>query len=153
MKIYSAYDRPPQVVLDCGGAGKDGVSMARQSMKDEADINTIVKRYMETGFSEYVNTKSPVYMNVSDMGDYGAALAQVREAERFFSGLPARIRKRFKNDAGEFLDFMSDPANEVEGRKLGLARAVPPEKVAPVDEVPGPGIQARGADGRFESPK
>lgn len=152
MRIYSAYDQPPKVVLDCIGAGEAGVSLTRQSMKAETDINNILARYARSGLLTHVAQNSPVYADVSESGNYREAVEHVREAEKFFAGLPAKVRAHFENDAGAFLDFMTDPTKEAEARELGLVKPDPVVE-PPIDEVPGPGIQARGADGRFESPR
>lgn len=144
----------PRLVVDCTG---DEVR-TKQSMKAETDINNIVARYRRTGFVEYVNERSPVYADVSDVNDYREAVARVQAAEEFFAGLPSKVRTEFANDPAGFLDFMTDESPEAKARaeKLGLvARVVEPlvAKVAErVDEVPGPGVQGRGADGRFIAP-
>ena len=51
--------------------------------------------------------------------DYHTAMNQVKRAEREFMELPAHVRARFKNDAGEFLDFFNDPKNLEEAESLG----------------------------------
>lgn len=160
------YPDSPRLAIDFEKLGEDGRSRTKQSMRDETDINNVIKRFTRSGLLTYVNEKSPVYLDVSGMSDYRTALDHVREADKFFAGLPSKIRTRFNNDAAQFLDFMSDDRNEAEARELGLAKELPKEPVGevpgrgvqevpkkPVDEVPGPGVQHRGPDGRFESPK
>lgn len=134
----------PRLVIDCS---KDP-SVTKQSFKAESDINNIVARYARTGLVTHVAAKSPVYVDVSDVNDYREALDRIRETQTFFDGLPAKIRSRFKNDAAQFLDFMSDENNAEEAKALGLVKP----DVVPVDMVPGPGVQGRGADGRFTAP-
>lgn len=114
-----------------------GPGLTRQSMKDETDIGRIVARFRQTGYINYVNRMTPQYINVADVSDYREALEQMRKTDTFFEGLPAKVRARFENNPVVFLDFMVDPANEAEAKELGLARA------APVDEIPGPGVQGR----------
>lgn len=144
------YPDSPRLAIDFEQLGEDGRSRTKQSMRDETDINNVIKRFTQGGMLTYVNEKSPQYIDVAEMVDYRSALDHVRETDKFFAGLPSKVRTRFNNDAAQFLDFMSDPANEPEARELGLAKELPKE---PVDEVPGPGVQHRGPDGRFESPK
>lgn len=125
----------------------------KQSMKGETDINNIVARYKKTGFTDYVNSRTPSYIDVSDISDYREALEQVRTTDEFFKGLPAKIRSEFQNDAAVFLDFVTDPGNRDRMVELGLV-AKPPVVPAPVDEVPGPGVQGRDpVTGQFTSPK
>lgn len=127
-----------------------GPGRTRQSMRDETNINNIMRRYKQSGLISHVAARSPVYMDVADVTDYRDAVEQVRRTEEFFKGLTAKVRARFNHDPAEFLDFMTDSRNEAEAKELGLVK---PEPEPPIDEVPGPGIQSRGADGRFESPK
>lgn len=150
MRIYSAYDTPPDVVMDCASRGEEGRSLTRQSMKAESDINNILARYAKTGLLTHVSERSPLYLDVSEVSDYREALEQVRVTSLFFGKLPASIRTHFKNDAASFLDFMTNEDNRAEAIALGLV----PAETAPVDEVPGPGIQGRDpTTGQFTSPK
>lgn len=135
---------PGSMRLNCGPG------RTKQSMKDETDVNRIVARYAKTGLLTHVNTRSPVYTDVSEARDYREALEQVRRVDEFFVGLPSKIRARFANDPILFMEFMMNPDMKAEAEELGLVKKEPE---APIDEVPGPGIQARGTDGRFESPK
>lgn len=133
-----------QTAIECGP------SMARQSMKGETDINNIMARYKTSGFITHVQNRTPVYADVSDVRDYREAIERVRNTESFFKGLPAKVRAEFDNDPIAFLDFMADPANRQTAEEMGLV----PKPAEPfVDEIPGPGIQARNAEtGRAESP-
>lgn len=146
-----------KVVLDCAKLGELGRSRTKQAMKDETDINRIVDRFARTGLVTHLAKGSPQYLDVAEVGDYRTAIQRVRDTEVFFEGLPAKIRSGFGNDPAMFLDFMCDPNNEAAAREMGLIPKVegtePPIDRSTVDEVPGPGVQHRGADGRFESPK
>lgn len=136
------YGEPRTVVIT--GPGK-----TRQSMKDECDINRIVARYAQSGMVTHVARNSPQYVDVSEIVDFRSSLEYVRTVQEFFMKLPAKARARFQNDAAVYLDFMSNADNKAEAVALGL---VAPEPAAAVDEVPGPGVQGRGSDGRFTSP-
>ena len=52
--------------------------------------------------------------------NYQESLNLMIEARESFMQLPAKIRSRFQNDPGQFVDFTSDPANSEELRKMGL---------------------------------
>ncbi len=111
------------LVIECTEKG------AKQSMKAECDINNILKRYAKTGLLTPVNKRPPMFIDVSDVGDYRTAIENVRAAETEFMRLPAAIRARFGNDPAVFLDFAVDPANEQEMRDMGLLPALEePEK-------------------------
>lgn len=104
-------------VVDCQAAD-DG--MTHQSFQDECDINKIMKRYQDTGMIEHVREISTNYGDFSNVDDYQTALNKVISAQESFDALPAEIRKRFKNDPAELIDFMNDPKNAQEAVQLGL---------------------------------
>jgi len=113
---------------------------AKQSMKDECDINTIMARYVKTGTIEHFNRHSGSYGHV-DAFSYHEALTIVKKAEDMFAELPAQVRKRFANDPEGFLAFVQDEKNLPEMRKLGLAMPEKASQVAPAsgEQVPPPG--------------
>lgn len=94
-------------------------SLAKQNEKEEADINTIVKRFGITGQLPQ-NVRAPQYGDFTEVTDYHTAMNAVRNAEIAFMQMPADIRSRFENDPQAFLEFCSDPANLEEMRKMGL---------------------------------
>lgn len=110
--------------LDC----KDE-SLAVQSQKEEADINTIVQRFGITGHLPQ-KLLPPSFGDFTQVMDYKSAHLALIEAQAAFAGLPADIRKRFDNDPAGFVDWALDKENLPELRKLGLA---PP---APVVDTP-----------------
>lgn len=134
MFFVTAYGpKRRDVVVDASekfGAG------ARQSFKDECDINNIMKKYQVTGVIDWVAKYEGSY---SDLTGYDFMESQliVAKASEMFADLPSSVRKRFQNDPGEFLEFMSDESNSEEAIKLGLAtRRQEPAVVAPPVEVP-----------------
>lgn len=115
-------------------------SRTKQSFAEEADINTIVRRFNLTGQLPQ-NVQVPQYVDFGEVTDYFSAMLQVRAADEAFMALPAAVRARFHNDAGELVAFVSDPANADEVVKLGLAVKKPvavepsPVKVVVVEKV------------------
>lgn len=96
-------------------------SLARQSEKDDADINVIVRRFGLTGHLPVVE-RPPLVGDFSEaVTDYGTALRLIRAADSSFMQLSADVRARFDHDPAKFVDFVSDPANLEECRKMGLA--------------------------------
>lgn len=110
----------------CGLACEDP-SLTRQSEKEEADINTIVKNFGLTGKLPQ-GVRIPTYGDFDTVSDYQSALAAIREADESFMKLDASIRERFGNDPQVFLEYCSNPDNLDGMRELGLA--VPPPPVA-----------------------
>lgn len=96
------------------------VSLTRQEMASECDINNIMKRYERTGILDHVARYQGRYEDVSDAADYMTALGIVADVHQAFLSLPASIRERFNNDPGEFLDFAQNPDNRPAMMEMGL---------------------------------
>lgn len=113
MEFRQMYQPRERVTVSCGGAP------AKQSFKDECDINNIMKRYTRTG-------QVPVGVRVGSYGDFcgPADLLEARElierADAQFQALPSAVRERFKNSPGLFLEFVQNKGNAKEARELGL---------------------------------
>lgn len=105
-------------------------SMAKQSFKEEADINNIVNQYLKTGVLPE-GQRQPLFGDFSTGNDFQEAMLAIQEAQEDFAALPSAIRERFKNNPAEILAFMSDPENEAEARELGLIPQK--EQPAPVE--------------------
>lgn len=94
-------------------------SLTKQSFAEEADINTIVRRFGITGQLPS-NVVAPTFGDFTSVVDYQTALNAVIAAQGAFMMLPAEVRERFGNDPQRFVEFTSDDANYDEARKLGL---------------------------------
>lgn len=112
------------------------------SFKDEVDINTIVARGIKSGLISHVNENAGSYGDFSGFTDYHQAMNKVTAAQESFDRLPANIRSRFQNDAGEFIEFLSDPKGNMEEMiELGLAKRAnvdPTTKVSAAKKDPVP---------------
>lgn len=97
-----------------------GPSLTKQAMGRESNINFIMDKYQKTGMLNFVNNADPQYMDVQGI-DFHDAMNLVNEASETFASLPSSVRKKFKNDPREFLDWVHDPANLDEMVTLGLA--------------------------------
>lgn len=95
-------------------------SLTQQQFKDEADINTIVNRFLKTGVLPTPNN-FPQYVDFEGVFDYQSAMNMVRAADESFMRMDAKLRARFNNSPQEFLEFFADPANTEEAIRLGLA--------------------------------
>lgn len=110
----------------CQRPGKrdiDGNPMyfTEQHHKKECDVNHIIMKYDKSGLITHVQTIEARYGDVTGV-DFRKAQDLYLNAQAMFEALPAEIRKRFKNDAGEYLEFMDDESNRDEAIKLGLIR-------------------------------
>lgn len=101
-------------------------SLAVQSAAEEADINTIVRRFGLTGQLPQ-NVVMPEYADFEGVFDFQSAMNLVLAAERGFMQMPADVRKRFDNDPAQLVAFVSDDANREEAKKLGLLVGDPPK--------------------------
>lgn len=115
------YDRDQASVES--GIVNDAPSLTQQSQAEEADINTIVRRFGLTG-TVPSGLRTPTYEDFEDIFDFQTAMNAINEANRSFMSIPAEIRKRFNNDPAEYVAFCSDEKNLDEMRKLGLAKPV-----------------------------
>jgi len=109
-------------------------SLAVQSEAEDADINTIVKRFGLTGQLPE-NVRVPLASDFTEAMDFKSAMNAIRAAQESFAEMPAHVRERFQNDPEKFVLFCTAEeggklANLDEMRKLGLAVAAP-EPVVP----------------------
>jgi len=91
----------------------------KQSFKDQVNINIIYEKAKRGGLVPQ-SGRTPMYMDVSEVGDYQQSIHVVMQAEKAFMQLPAKVRERMANDPGRLVDYLADPDNEAEAIKYGL---------------------------------
>jgi len=141
------YDKE-RVSFETGFASSEP-SLAVQSQKEEADINTIVRRFGLTGELPS-NIRTPQYGDFTGITDYQTALNQVIAAQTEFMKLPASLRERFGNSPQNLLEFITDPQNKAEAQELGLLPKEPkiePTASAGVPPSAGAGQASQPATG------
>lgn len=113
---------------------------AQQNMRDETDINVLVKRFAG-GMPIPAPAAVAEFVDASAGFDFQQAMNQVVEAQRAFMDLPSNIRDRFANDPAKLIDFLADGRNQAEAAFLGLAATTPPPApaAAPVGAPVGSG--------------
>jgi len=125
---YDEKEASSEVALSC-----QDESLTVQSDMEDADINTIVRRFGLTGEMPG-NVRLPSYEDYDEVFDFRTAQQALIDARDSFMSLPAHVRSRFENDPQAFLEFIVDPANVDEAVALGLAvkktdtPVKPPEK-------------------------
>lgn len=102
--------------LDCS---KDP-SRAQQHMKEETDINLLVKTFARTGIIPGQDLPA-VNFEMDEIFDYQSAMNQIRKSQEAFDRLPSNVREYFHNDPNHLLKFVSDENNRAEAERLGLA--------------------------------
>jgi len=127
-KFQTAYGKHKRVSFETTGP-----SLTHQANAAECDINHIMQKYQKTGVLEHQNKFQGNYGDYTNVPqDYHESMNAVLAANDMFMSLPSKIRRRFSNDAGQFLEFVSDQKNQSEMIELGLASA--PKKEAPADD-------------------
>jgi len=107
------------------------ISKTKQSMKDECDINKILKRGAQTGMIDHVNRAQGSIQDLSGAVDYKTGLDLINAARDSFMALPAAVRDEFDNSPGKFLEFADNPENRDKMIMLGLMeKAAPDEALA-----------------------
>lgn len=141
MKITPPFVRSPgnyDPVAACEECCVDdwGPTKTHQSMAEDADINTIMRRFGQTGRLPD-DLRTPTYADYDQVLDYHSAMNAVADANSQFMKLPPAIRARFDNDPGKFLDYASDPENIDGLRDMGLAKAKEEATSTPTGPTPG----------------
>lgn len=111
-------------------APSGGKSRTQQHMKDETDINMIIKRHAETGNISHLNPRKPLYMDCTKVTTLQAAIHLVEEAEDNFATLPAEVRKACNNDPVQFMDMLYTQEGTAELSEAGLEYAAEPAQPA-----------------------
>lgn len=126
-----------------------GTGGAKQSFKNECDINLILGKYAKGQVIDHLAKWQGSY-GFAPALTFQEAMNAVRRAEEMFGDLDSAIRKRFSNDPAEFLAFAQNPENIEEMRKLGLAPSRAPAAAPPPPAAPG--AVSSGAGGAVAPP-
>lgn len=111
--------------LDCS----ESPSRAQQHFRDECDINVLVARFARTGVPEAL--PAPPMAAFDEVFDFQSAMQTIIDANASFASLPSKVRSRFQNDPGLFLNFLHDESNRDEAVRLGLVPPPPPVVSSP----------------------
>lgn len=136
-RVYSTFDPPPAVGTDCTiQAQGEPEDRTDQTQRDDADINRIVSRYIQTGILPPAKAAAQ-FMDVSKFGDLKESRDFIRDAESTFMLLDAKIREHFDNDAAKLLDAFNDQSRREELTNLGLLNPLPEAAPAPLNSPEG----------------
>lgn len=125
-------------------------SLAQQSQEEEANINTIVKRFGVTGQLPQI-PMPPTIDDFTEVFDFQSSMNLVLQAKRSFEQLPAEVRTMFQNDPHRFVNYVDAAveANDLDQlRRWGLAvplpegqGVVPPATPPTAPEAPKPAAE------------
>ena len=118
--LRSAHNYDRDLASNESGLRCDDPSLTQQQFKDEADINTIVDRFMKSGVLP-TPVNMPQFIDYEGVFDFQTAMNAVRAADENFMRMDAKVRARFNNSPQEFLEFFANPENTQEAIRLGLA--------------------------------
>lgn len=122
-----------------------GKSRTKQSFKDEADVNAIVRKFQRTGVFTHTSGAVPRYADVSNATDLLGSFEAVQRARDEFGELPASVRVAAGNNPVTLLAMMDDEAGRAVLDEAGLFERpdepvvvpeVVAEAVAPAGEAP-----------------
>jgi hypothetical protein len=108
-----------------------------QSDSESADINIIMKRFMNTGIVDQLNITEDMFPDVTEVGDFADVMRIAKDAEYEFMKLPSKVREVFKHDVANWLDTAHDP--EKRASLLGEGDPQPVEQPAATDQPTGEG--------------
>lgn len=98
-------------------------SKAKQSFLKDADINNIMRKYINTGVlvaDDGTPRRSPLWGDFATGADYQTICNNLIQLKADFLNLKSETRELFNNNPSELLDFMADPSNAAECVELGL---------------------------------
>lgn len=128
IKHRTPYDRV-SVKLDTSGDER----LTKQEFKNSCNINHLMARHNPSGRIPVVNVSQEIGVAIPPGFNFQQAQDIQLRAKQAFNKVPASIRNRFGNDPAEFMEFVQNPENIDECRKMGLA----PQKevdIPPVDK-------------------
>ena len=131
--VRDPYNYDVDQVSNETGLRCDDPSLTQQQFKEEADINTIVDRFLKSGVLPTA-VNMPQYVDYEGVFDFQSAMNVVRQADENFMRLDAKVRARFNNSPQAFLEFFANPENAEEAVRLGLAIPKAPSSVAQATE-------------------
>lgn len=110
-------------------------SRTQQQFQDEVNVNSIMRKYRQTGQITHLNNKQGRYADLTSAPDYFESVNSIRMAQEAFDQLPSEIRNRFHNNPAEMLEFIHDPKNHDEGVKLGIFNPKLPPLTDPLPQT------------------
>jgi len=106
-------------------------NMAKQSFKDECDINNIVRQLM--GGRMELPTLPPEFEDATVIASLEDSLQTAAHLQSYFESLPADMRERYRNDALVFAAGITAEEHREDARQLGLFVDPPADQVAQVE--------------------
>lgn len=100
---FKRYGVPP-IIEDFGD------SMAKQSFKDDTDINKLLARGQVQAATSHLEAYGMQYGDFTGY-DFQENLIKLTQGRELFDKLPSEVRSEFDQSPAAFFDFVNDPAN------------------------------------------
>lgn len=114
-------------------------SQTLQSFADDADINSIIARYENTGVlvdPTVPVSRTPSFGDYSDLPSYQEAQNVIIAANNAFDTLSSKIRERFGNDPAAYFDFVQSLREGSEEYDEAIALGIINRRSDSTHEVP-----------------
>lgn len=93
----------------------------RQQPAEQTDINGIVERAKRGIMPTWINSRTPIYADMTQVPkDLLSAYKKIEAAEEAFMALPAKIRTQMDNSPLNLEAWLKDPANREDAEYYGL---------------------------------
>lgn len=113
-------------------------TLVQQHLRDEVDVNTIVRRFGMTGAMP-AGVPGGMFGDFTGVSDFESAVAAVTRAEEGFMTLPAAVRERFGNNPGMLIEYAQGvPIEQLDAEVRGLAAPAPQPVVVAAAAAPAP---------------
>lgn len=96
--------------------------VTKQAFRDESNVNNIMAKYGASRLLQHYGQFQGNYGDFTNVQDYHTSLNEIIRAQDMFMSLPSQLRNRFDNDPSLFLEFVGNPDNREEMKRLGLLR-------------------------------
>jgi len=88
-----------------------GKGRTKQKVGVEHDINKIIAKFKRSGTLPVLTDNLGQFVDTTTIGDYQACQEKVRQADELFHSYPSAFRRRFNNDAKQFLEYVENLPN------------------------------------------
>lgn len=136
LKKFSQLHLQPKILGTIAPKGEKIRTL--QSFKKDTDVNTIMKKFRETGTLPVPTIRKPFYGDFRNADDFLSAQNKLIAARASFELLPSHLRHRFNNNPAELFEWLADENNNDEAIKLKLRPAPEPPPAPPVPPAPPP---------------
>lgn len=113
-------------------------NIVQQHLKEEVDVNTIVRRYGLTGTMPVLEPATAMYGDFTGIEDLESAMERVDDVRRRFAALPAEVRDLYRNDprvmARELANVPDEGLEPIFGKPVVEGSGAP----APAEGAPAP---------------